>query len=81
MKQSLFILLLGFAAGVLYTQHEGFKSGIDDSIDSVKNYFVELWDDKTDELKDSFDEKKEELKDSIDEKIEEAKDKAEDAKK
>ena len=45
MKQSLFILLLGFAAGVLYTQHEGFKSGIDDSIDSVKNYFIELWED------------------------------------
>ncbi len=71
MKQALFILLLGFAAGISYTQNDDFKKFIDDSVDSGIEYVSDFFSDTKESIKDSVSETYEETKDKITEKVKE----------
>lgn len=61
MRQSLFILIIGFIAGVSYTQHDGFKEWADDSVDFVADWFNDLIDDTKDATEGSLEKKFDEM--------------------
>lgn len=84
MRQSLFILILGFIAGVSYTQHDGFKSWVDDSKQSITASASDLFGDKKDDLKgaikESFNETANKIKEKTSEVIEDASEQIEETK-
>lgn len=71
MRQSLFILILGFIAGVSYTQHDGFKEWVDDSVEVGREWLSEVFDDAKDLAADSLTDAKENAKESFEENFEE----------